>query len=187
MQRIFIGIKIDSNFLSDLDEELAYLKSTHPHIKWSSKDKLHLTIAFIGEINQIELPNICSELKNALQDFKSFSFELSGVGLLPNSNAPRTIYADISLGRYELLRLNGAISAVLKNLCNIKPEPKFIPHVTMGKITKKQSKKEITEIIGDLENVDLGVVDVEEVSVFKSELHSNGSVYTVIDRIKLNF
>ena len=61
----------------------------------------------------------------------------------------------------------------------------FQPHFTLGRIKQPSDAAGFDEFSNDLVNVSFGILDIEEITVFMSELKKSGARHTPMQRIKL--
>lgn len=131
---------------------------------------LHLTLKFLGEV----LPEKLPDLKNALAqiEYRSFRAQLKGLGAFPNLRNPRVIWVGFhSPAIYELHRL---LEQKLIPL-GFEPDRDFHPHVTLARAKGHESK--LLRKLLELEEIDLGWVDVDEIKLKRSTLTSKGPIY----------
>jgi RNA 2',3'-cyclic 3'-phosphodiesterase len=183
--RTFIAVEV-SPFARDrlrgLQEQLA------PHaegVKWVETNNLHLTLVFLGEVNDREVVRVCRATEGACADAAPFSFTLAGLGAFPTPRRPRTLIAKVREGADAIIALHAALEPALTELgCYRREERAFTPHVTVGRVS--------SEATGDLPAAILkfaawqgGETNVREVRVMASELGPNGPEYTILGRAKL--
>ena len=108
-------------------------------IKWTDKENLHITLAFIGNANEKEIGFICKNAKEVFSDFSPFSFPLyKSEYAPPNSKIPRMVWVEAKL-KETLSDLKNELDQKLdssKEVPYIKDEHHFIPHVTLARIKK---------------------------------------------------
>src|SRR3989338_713711 len=99
--RTFIAIELPSeikNYLAALEDQL---KTTRADVKWVKPDNIHLTLKFLGEINDEPLEKIKEILNSVTADKSSFSLRLASLGAFPKTNYPRVIWVGIDNGDKE--------------------------------------------------------------------------------------
>ncbi len=127
MIRVFIALPLPA----DIRLRLAGLAGGVPGARWVEPEDLHLTLRFIGEIDQGRLPDLDAELGRI--DAPDFSLVLDGCGQFGTGRKIHTLW--IGAERNEaLLRLQAKVeSAVIR--AGFPPEPrKFMAHVTLARL-----------------------------------------------------
>ena len=184
--RTFIGIDVGDEIrdrLVSLQEKLAIVE---PEVKWVEPENLHLTLLFLGEVDQREIIDICRAGQKAVDDMPAFSMSIEAVGCFPNARRPRTLWVGVGTGRDEVCAVHDAIEKPLLEMGNYRRETRgYTPHVTLGRVRGDRPNDELAKALAKHLTWSAGEVMVHEVAVMKSDLGSDGPTYTVMGRIKL--
>src|SRR5437016_5643430 len=100
--RTFIGIDVGATIrdrLISLQEELA---TVAPDVKWVEPENLHLTLLFLGEVDNREIIDICRAAQKAIGTMPAFTMSIEGVGCFPNVRRPRTLWVGVGKGADEV-------------------------------------------------------------------------------------
>ena len=115
-------------------------------------------------------------------EFSSFSVNLKTVGAFPKPKFPRVIWIGTDEnGGNMLIQLSKQVEKVLEPL-GLPSDKPFIPHITIFRIKKKVG--DITKELEEQKRVDFGTQIVTSIKLKKSELTSNGPVYSDLEEIK---
>ena len=126
MLRLFVGIE----FPPQLKLQLSLLCSGIPGAKWVDPGNLHLTLRFIGEIDE----GAATDVDDALSRLKAraFALQLAGTGIF-GGDKPRALWVGVERNR-ELQALRDKIEQALQR-AGLPPEPRrFAPHVTLARL-----------------------------------------------------
>jgi 2'-5' RNA ligase len=188
--RIFIAI----NLPEDIKKELAKIESKYLEIpcKWTARDNLHITLEFLGDLTAQEIGDTCITVKETVKFHKPFSIDLKKILYGPNdylkekNKIPKMIWAEGG-DCQELFDLKNDLQNRLLEKVRFKPEQrKFLPHITLARISTWEFRKMDPEEIPDVsEDVDL-VFSVESIEVMESELKKGGPRYTILDSQELS-
>ena len=127
MPRLFVAV----DFPEAVNRRLEALCSSLPGARWLPPEQFHLTLRFIGEVDDARLDEVADGLSEL--DCPAFSLSLQGVGHFPPRGQPRVLWAGVEAGE-ALARLYGQIENRLRSL-GIDPEHrKFAPHVTLARL-----------------------------------------------------
>ena len=73
MIRAFIAIEIDSQTAKNISERLAGLKPLLPDIRWIPPANFHLTLKFLGAVEEAKIEPITAALERVLHPFPRFT------------------------------------------------------------------------------------------------------------------
>ncbi len=183
MPRLFIGIEIPE----ELKEELAELKGLAPQIdsaKWIEKRNIHLTLKFLGRVEDQLVAPISERIGTAVKGGGTFAFALGDAGAFPSARRARILWYGVGEGEGELKKLAGSMEAAVEAFGFAPEKRPFHPHITLARIKIPQ------DVSSALEKIDGKLrsrkIEVPHVALFESALRRKGAEYSVIDRFKLN-
>ncbi|MBD3322726.1 MAG: RNA 2',3'-cyclic phosphodiesterase [Chitinivibrionales bacterium] len=171
MYRLFIAI----DFPEPVKEKIADIFYGVPHARWTSLDQIHLTIRFIGEVEEY----FFEEIKSALYTVHSakMSIALKGTGYFPLRKEPRVIW--IGVEKNELLfQLSSRIERALVTAGCMPEKRKFHPHITIARIKEKVPSQKIMPFISNTALFSIPDIQIDHFSLYSSELTRNGAVHT---------
>ncbi|MGH1567884.1 MAG: RNA 2',3'-cyclic phosphodiesterase [Nitrosopumilus sp.] len=170
--RIFVAIEITNNHTINLIKKIQ--ENINIDAKPTESKNLHFTLQFLGEISEEITQKIIQSLKTI--KFSSFNVNLKEIGVFPKPKFPRVIWIGTDeVGGNMLIQLSKKVEKVLEPLGFFSDRP-FKPHITVFRI-----KKKIGDISKELENkkmINFGIQKVSSIKLKKSELTSNGPIYS---------
>lgn len=183
-KRLFIAVRIDCSdrLRALLDDFRGELKESK--IKWSDPRNFHVTVAFLGETGEKQIPSLGRMLEAACSAGKSFELRLRGTGLFRNTRDPRVIWAGLqqSAGLEELFR---AVSTGL-NAEGISFEDRpFRPHLTLGRVKQITDTETLETLISRYSSIEIQVQQVNELILYESILQPEGPVYKPMGKYRL--
>ncbi len=141
---------------------------------------LHFTLQFLGEISEEILQKIIQALHKI--EFSSFDVNLQGIGTFPKLKFTKVIWIGTDdNGGNNLIQLSKKVENVLEHLGLFADKP-FKPHITVFRIKKKIG--DITKELGSQKMIDFGIQKVTSIKLKKSELTSNGPIYSNLEEVK---
>jgi RNA 2',3'-cyclic 3'-phosphodiesterase len=183
--RSFIAIELDDPARGELAEEVAYLKSHFPKVRWVAPEALHVTLAFLGELDENDLEPVCDLMRETCEAMPAFTLDIAGLGCFPNARAPRVVWAGCGLGRDETCGLARALREGLAEL-GLEPDRRaYNPHVTLGRVKAPGDAAGLETILADASQVAFGEVDVDGITLFMSERKRSGPRYSPMFRADL--
>jgi 2'-5' RNA ligase len=172
MMRVFIAIEIANNRVINLIKK--FQNETKIDAKPVESRNFHFTLQFIGEISEEMSQKISQTLQKI--EFSEFEVILEGIGTFPKPKFARVVWIGTDKhGSNMLIQLSEKVKKALEPL-GFSPDKPFKPHITVFRI-----KKKIGDISKELENkkmINFGIQKVSSIKLKKSELTSNGSIYS---------
>ena len=177
--RVFLAIELDAETRSALETFQRDLQKWLPPINWVRPQSWHLTVKFLGEIDEKQVEPIQRAVEKAASHCASFSLQIEGFGGFPHLRRPRVLWAGVSGQVDELQLLALHVDEALSPLGFPSESKSFRPHLTLARI--KDSAREVGVALtksGVLENIHFfGDLLVERLCFFKSELKPTGAIY----------
>lgn len=184
--RTFIALDLGSEVRRRLVSWQGNLTEAGAKVKWVEPENLHVTLLFLGEVDQRALIGVCRAVQDAARKVPAFGIRVEGVGAFPNARRPRVIWAGVGEGAEDVGALHGALEQSLLELGEYRREDrKFTPHITLGRIKSERCDPALEEVFKKDEVWKAGEVAIQEVHVMSSELTRAGPVYTVLSRAPL--
>ena len=100
--RLFVAIGLPHEAAGELDEVVAPLRPAWPELRWTGRDAWHLTLAFLGEVDQAVIAGLAVRLERAARRHPSLSLHLSGAGAFPGATRARVLWTGIQGDRHGL-------------------------------------------------------------------------------------
>lgn len=180
--RTFIALDFPLSILDSIEQQTKRLRQTlgNEVIRWVLTHNMHLTLKFLGNVPVSHLEFLKQMLAQATDSITQFDLQIGGVGSFPNSNRPRVLWVGIHAPA-ALSNLQKAIEEGAKRLGYEKEERPFSPHLTLGRVRQGLDGKDLQKISNALSSIQLGkigIARVDSVHIYKSDLNSEGSVYT---------
>ncbi|TVQ29101.1 MAG: RNA 2',3'-cyclic phosphodiesterase [Geminicoccaceae bacterium] len=126
MNRLFVALDLP-RYAKD---SLAVMQQGLPDARWVDADMLHLTLAFLGEVDRPTFIDAMHGL--ARVETRPFDLELQGLGFFPNRGAVRQLWAGVR-PEPELERLQRRVVRALADIDVVVEKRRFVPHVTLAR------------------------------------------------------
>lgn len=184
--RTFIGVEVGGDVRTNATALQQTLARTGADVNWVPFDNLHVTLLFLGEVDDRELHAVSRAMADAVAGEPPFTLRVSGVGAFPNLRRPKTVWAGIADGSAELVRLHGLLESPLLDLGAYRREDRpYSPHLTLGRVKSEAGGQALAPALVKSADWTGGRTTVGEVVLFASDLRREGPVYTVLARGKL--
>jgi len=162
------------------------LGRTGTEVKWVEPQNLHVTLLFLGEVDNRDLMPVCRAVEEAARAHQPFELSIEGTGCFPNMRRPRIVWTGVGQGLAEVRALHDALEIPLLALgCYRREERQFTPHVTLGRIRTEKPMNELAAALLKTRDYKAGETLVREVLVMSSDPTPKGPAYTVMSRAPL--
>lgn len=180
--RVFIAVDLPPAIQESVEKQTAPLRRTlgDDLIRWVPAQNMHLTLKFIGNIAASHLDFLKQMLTQSVNSQRQFDLQIGGIGSFPNLKRPRVLWVGIHAPA-DLTSLQKNLEAGAVRLGYEKEERGFSPHLTLGRVRQNVSAADLQRIRSALENTQIGRIGtatIEAVHLYKSDLHTDGSIYT---------
>ncbi len=182
--RTFICFEIPSGIRNEIRELQAQLKPLGRGVRWVNPDGIHLTLKFLGKVQENNLDDIASAVQQAVTSCRPAEVTVKGAGAFPNFRNPRVYWVGVNEPAGEMVRCQQAIETELEKLGYDKENRRFSPHLTIGRIKDSDG---IDSVSNELQTIvkEFGAFTADKVIVMKSELKPSGAVYTPLYHINI--
>ena len=160
------------------NEYLGALKPLCDGVKWEKREKLHVTLKFLGDVDELQAGRVTSAVGKLLPGFSPFEMNIAKLGGFPNLGNPRILYIGLSENE-ELRALHEQMEQELGSLGFVNERRRFIPHITVGRIKSRLRLKKPLPI------PERASFEINKIGVMQSELRKEGSVYTPLSLFTL--
>ena len=186
--RSFIAIELPDELKLKLGRLETQLKSGKPPgVKWVDPGSIHLTLKFLGSIALERTGEIASAMEEAARTVSPFHLEVKGLGVFPDLKQVRIAWVGISGEADKLAQLQQCIVSNLARL-GFAPESRpFTSHLTLARLRDQASldeRQRFEQLIAGA-RFEAGVINVDAISLMKSQLTKEGAIYSRISSVRL--
>jgi 2'-5' RNA ligase len=186
--RTFLAVPLpeaEKDRLAAVQRDLAAWKSL---IKVVSPGLLHITVRFLGNIEESRLQGVKSAAAEGAGRSGPFTLHLAGLGAFPSLTSPRVLWAGLApgAGLDALRRLHATLETALATVGFPREERRFAPHITLARTRDDLATDQRRRLGAELQHVrERHPLDdsfpVGELIVMRSDLRRAGPVYTPLD------
>ena len=187
--RSFIAIELPDELKRRLGELEARLQpGTQSWTKWVDPNSIHLTLKFLGNIGANRTSEITGAIEEAAQEMPPFRLEVRGLGAFPNLNRVQVVWVGIGGEVDKLSHLQHRIDSSMERLGFTPESRSFTPHFTLARVRDQASldeRQRLGQLIASTDYAIPYILDVNSVSLMRSQLTRAGATYTRIGSVKL--
>ena len=182
MTRVFIALDLSDAARTALGRELRRLARALPGVRLSDPASLHLTLAFLGEVDDATLAAVIGLTAEVARKTAPFHLALGRLGMFGPVEAPRVVWAGVGGELPRLRAFQRRLADALEPLGFPRDPRPFSPHLTLARL--KQTLDEaaalrLRRLLADKPSPSVRW-RVAEARVMRSELAATGSRYTVL-------
>ena len=171
MPRLFVAI----DFPDAVRLRLESLCNGVPGARWVTPEQIHLTLRFIGEVDNGVFADVAETL--ARIDTAPFTLRLEGVGHFPPRGQPRVLWAGVGDGA-PLARLHDMLEARLRRL-GLEPDRRnFAPHVTLARLKQARLGK-VRDFLAHCDGFATESFPVTEFHLYSSTLGARSAIHAI--------
>jgi 2'-5' RNA ligase len=182
--RMFTGIPLSDAAREKILKELKPFKKTGTPIRWTAEANIHLTLKFIGEVDEPTAARVAEALQRGKPALAPFRLCLRGFGKFPAGDDLHVFWAGVEESP-ELRALFAAVEDALAPLGIARDPRPFHPHLTLGRNKARFNFKGLYALLAEKSSLFLGEWLVSAFRLFSSRLTPDGPVYTVLKEIDL--
>jgi 2'-5' RNA ligase len=184
MIRTFIAIDTPEEFKPEISKVQYLLKNVGAEVRWEQEKKFHITLKFLGDVNESIMPGMLSHLDSVLSECSSFELTYGNLGCFPNKKFPKIIWVGAQNSDGNLNKIQSIIEDELISFGFKRENKHFTPHITIGRV---KGEKNLRDLVSFMETVTLAprTFHINEVVVMKSVLKQLGSEYEILQKIQL--
>lgn len=153
--------------------------------RFTSREKLHVTLRFLGSVDEARVPVLTRALAGAAADVAPFPLEFSGAGAFPSVRRPRVLWLGTGAGADELVALAARVELAV-NACGFEPESRpFSPHLTVARSREPRRTRSAEEASARLAGA-IAWLEVREIVLFRSAPAPGGVRYEPLATLPLS-
>ncbi len=180
MKRLFIGVPVAEEIKAKINPLIEELSASGADVKLVPLGNLHLTLKFLGEVEEEKISEIIQKLSVLSQ--QSFSISFQAVGVFPSLERINVIW--IGIQSPELLSLIKDINAALDYIRKEEREEK--PHLTLARMKSAKNKETIQKLVQKYGHASFGAMLIDKFFLYESELKPEGPEYNILKEFQLS-
>ena len=181
--RLFAAVEIDDDARRsavDASSAIRAILGPHPEVRWVPAENLHLTVRFIGHVDEDGVGPLVEKLTEPLS-IAAFQVALGSCGAFPRGGNPRVIWIGLRSGLAELASMHDEFNQRLLPF-GFEPELRpFSAHLTLARV-KETSRGFGSKIRTSLQRIDVprAAFSVSRATIFASRPSRGGSRYDAL-------
>lgn len=180
--RVFVAIDVGDEVRREAARAVSALSmkleaaKTPPKVVWVKPAVLHVTIKFIGEIEEPDVERLALLLAPPV-DLPPFDVQWRGIGTFPSNRHPRALWLGVINGAAQLAELEAEVSRRIAGIDVKLDDRALLPHLTLGRVKMAGAGVDWPKILQACE-VRHATSRVDRVTLYRSKLSQYGPNYT---------
>ncbi len=186
--RAFFCVELEAELREQLDTITQRLRQVPVRASWVKAENLHITLKFLGEVDEALVPKLKEVAQKALEAGQldgEVAWTLDQLGAFPSLERPRVVWVGSSKEPAALAQLAAELEQALEPL-GFAPEGRgFVAHITLGRVKERAPSPGTSELTRALRAHPefRYAVRVRALTLMKSELTPQGAIYTPVFRL----
>ena len=147
--RLFVAIVPPPHALAELSAAVEPIRAAAPELRWAGRESWHLTLAFLGEVDELVLPPLTSRLGRAAGRHPDQDLAVAGAGAFPSAARARILWAGIDADQRGLAALAASVAAAARRAGAPPPDEgrKYRPHLTLARCRQPENVSRLTQAL----------------------------------------
>jgi len=183
MIRTFIAIDLAPEIKMRLDRLIRQMRQQGNFpVRWTQAGSIHITLKFLGDVEEKKLPLLQARLAQAMRPFQPFTIRVGGLGAFPNPQRARVLWVGCEPGT-EGFAVQKAVETAMADMDFEKEDRPFNPHLTIGRVKEQAGPADfpvLAELLRETNAGSLGEQAVTGIRVYRSDLLPGGPKYSLL-------
>lgn len=138
--RLFVAVLLSDEVRNGLAAVQDDLRSRCDGVRWVRPELLHLTVRFLGEVDDSVVAGVADAMSRGAAEAERFDMSVAGLGAFPPEGAVRVVWAGASDESGKMAAMERSVSANLDGV-GFPPESRaWSPHITLGRAKGRRSR-----------------------------------------------
>ena len=178
--RAFVAANLDASLKEALAGVQERLKATRADVGWVKPEHLHLTLKFLGHVEEARLGPISEAVASAVCGYGSFRLTLGGLGAFPQPRAARVVWIGVPEGADLLAGLQARLEEKLEALGFARETRPFTAHLTLGRVRGPGRREQLASALISMPVGPVGEMVVDQIQLMRSDLGREGPRYAIL-------
>jgi 2'-5' RNA ligase len=183
--RCFVALNLSPEVKAHLAELQAQLKQAKADVSWVKPENIHLTLKFLGEVEEERIPAIKCAIQEGLEGEGRLLLTLAGLGTFPHPRSPRVIWVGIEGEKERLSHLQERMEQAMEKVGFPREGRPFSPHLTLGRVRSARGLSDLLDLLGRQAGSGFGTIEAQSIELMQSQLHPAGAIYSILESFPL--
>lgn len=183
--RLFIAIDLEDEIKKKIKNLTVDLKRSMQGVKWVRDEGIHVTLKFLGEVQEGKVKEITKALEQVSSQYDALDIDICHLGRFPERGDPRVIWVGVLEKTGALRELAFGIEKELEKIGFERENRAFKPHVTLGRVRRGRKSERKSSPVLENKEISFGSFQAKHIFLIKSILRPEGAQYEKIGTFAL--
>ncbi|MHB8485432.1 MAG: RNA 2',3'-cyclic phosphodiesterase [Candidatus Acidiferrales bacterium] len=175
--RLFVALDVPDETRRALGEAIRRFENVCHGARWMRAESIHVTLKFIGQVEETKLPAIKDSLANVESSGGPIEIAFRNFGFFPDERRPSVFWLGIESGP-NLAALAESISSALEPVGIQQEKREFRPHLTLARFKTEKGLPKLRAIVAPLAHQSFGNTVATQFHLYESVLNPSSAVHT---------
>ena len=177
--RLFVALDLTQEIRDALREPMEKLKLLAKTARWTRPEGMHVTLKFIGHVDDTKLDAIRAALAT-MRSHAPVEMRVRGMGFFPDERRPRVLWSGIEASA-NLALLAAGTERSLEPLGIPREDRAFTPHLTLARLKDSHGLNKLVQAAAEMKSRDFGSTRATQCHLFESVTKPSGAEYRKIE------
>ena len=178
--RAFVAANLDPGLRDRIARVQERLRESRADVAWVRRENLHLTLKFLGEVEEAALGTVGDAIRQVAARHAPFRLVFSGLGAFPQPRTARVVWVGVGEGAGALAELYAEMEARLEPLGFQREARPFTSHLTLGRVRGPGRREQLAAAVTSMAPDAVGEMLLDRIDLMRSELRPEGARYSVL-------
>lgn len=166
--RLFTAVTLGDALTAETERGIERLRPLAPDAKWVKPEGVHLTLLFLGDVDDSRLPELRDALEPVGLYHAPFVLSVAGGGTFGSSSHPRVLWADVRGDTAALKALQADVARALEPLGFKSEHGEYVAHLTLARARPIRGDPALLACARELQGANWGEGRVDRLVLFES-------------------
>ena len=178
--RLFVAINVPADIREKITAARQKLADTGADVRWVVPENLHITLKFLGEVEDARAAEILERITRAAAQVPVFPLEIEGFDRLPPRGPVRVIMSRVLSPDQRITKLHRLVDSAIGGMGLPMDTRVLVPHLTLGRVSSNHGLNRLLRLLEKHDLDFFGVFHVEQITLYQSLLGPGGSRYIIV-------
>ena len=183
--RTFLALPLDEIIRRPMVAAQHELDTVGAKVRWTELDQLHVTVKFLGDVEDEDLADVCSMAGEVAGGIEAFDFSVARLICSPPAGYLRMVWVGIEDPTGRMGELHRQLDLAYSGMGYKAEHRGFHAHLTLGRVKSGEKILQLRQAVAAMDAMNFGEQGADELIVYSSDLAREGPVYTVLATVPL--
>ncbi|MCL2640288.1 MAG: RNA 2',3'-cyclic phosphodiesterase [Phycisphaerales bacterium] len=183
--RLFIAVDPSAEVVEKIAATQRTLADTKADVRWVKADAYHVTVKFLGEVDEGLVGQLAERIMKAAAEVAAFELEVEGVSRFPERGPARVIVSRVISRDQRIVLLHRLIDSAVGGMGLAMDTRALVPHLTLGRVNSNRGMNRLLRLLEKHDLDFFGIFPAEQVVLYQSVPTDSGTKYVAVCRAEL--